>query len=204
MISDRLPRWSLWVAAALVFWTGWALGLGRPLVRKIAALEGQQRETETELTALESRMSAVPDLVARLSRSVARLDSTLDRYSTAREIDTLLQQIRHSGLRRGLGDVRVDPELMSILQEPTASLAKGHAGIQLDTILIFISAEGPFGNIGAWLDEIEERIDFRYWTLCQWSPRDEGSAVALEAQAGMVVVARPELSENQSRVEVPE
>jgi hypothetical protein len=196
MSIAKLPRWSWWVTGASIFWTAWVLILSRPLMQKIAELEGQLRGTESELTALEAQVSAVPELVLRLNGARRQLDSALAEFRTNREIDLLLRELRTSGGRNGVSGVRVDPELVSLLHAPFTAASAGPAESQLDTVIIDLSAEGRFQNTGAWLDEIEERADFRFWTLCNWSARDESGAVRIEAQAALVVLKRPEPAEN--------
>jgi Tfp pilus assembly protein PilO len=189
---DKLPRWSLWAAAALLFWTAWVLLLGRPLMHKVTELEGEYREIESELASLEARMSAVPNLVLRLNEARHQRDSTLAGFSTNHEIDTLLCELRTRGGRRGLGDLRIDPELMSLLHVPMTANMPGSANGQLDTVIVNLSATGKFKNIGTWLDDIEGRSDFRFWTMCNWSVRNEDGRVGIEAQAVLVVVKEPD------------
>ena len=204
MNTDRLPRWSWWIAAALIFWMVWGLGLGCPLVRKITELEGQHRETEAELGVLESRMSGVPEIVTRLNRSKCQLDSALHGFATDREIDALLDELRRSGGRSGLSGIQADPELISLLHSPAPAGVTPHAEVQLDTVIVSLAAEGRFKNIGAWLDEIEGRSDFRFWTTCQWSARDEDGLVGIEAQAGLVMAELPAPVENRFSADVTE
>ena len=188
MSVDKLPRWSWWAAAALLFWTAWVLILGRPLMDKVTEQKGHYRDTESELAALEARMSAVPNLVQRLNEARHQLDSALSGFSTSQEIDTLLRGLRSSGGKRGLGDLRVDPELTSLLHPPMTTGMPRRAKGKLDTVIINLSATGTFKNIGTWMDDIEARFDFRFWTMCNWSARDEDGLVRVEAQAALVVV----------------
>jgi hypothetical protein len=189
---DKLPRWSWWAAVALFFWTGWVLILGQPLMDKVTEMKGQYRDTESELAVLEARMSAVPNLVRRLNEARRQLDSTLAGFSTAHEIDTLLRELGASGGRRGLSALRADPELTSLLRLRMTAGLPGPANGRLDTVIVNLSAAGKLKNIGTWLDEIEERSDFRFWTMCNWSARDEDGLVGIEAQAALVVVREPD------------
>ena len=118
-------------------------------------------------------MSAVPNLVQRLNEARHQLDSTLSGFSTSQEIDTLLRGLRSSGGKRGLGDLRVDPELTSLLHPPMTTGMPRRAKGKLETVIINLSATGTFKNIG---------------TMCNWSARDEDGLVRVEAQAALVVV----------------
>ena len=197
MSIDRLPRWSWWIVAALILWIVWGLGIGRPLARKITEFEKQHRKINSELAALESRMSGVPEIVSRLNRSKCQLDLELHGFSTNREIDALLEELHRSGGRNGLTGIHADPELISLLQGQAANSIGPHSKGQLDTVIVTLAAEGRFKNIGDWLDEIERRNDFRFWTMCQWSARGEDGLAGIDAQAGLVVVKPPSPIENR-------
>ena len=197
MSMDRLPRWSWWITGTLLLWMVWGVGLGYPLAREIAELEVEHRETEAELAAVEARMSGVPEIVNRLSKSKCQLDSALHGFVTHREIDALLDELRGRGGRSGLSDVQADPELNSLLHSAAQDSQAPQTEGPLDTVVISLAAEGGFKNIGVWLDEIEGRSDFRFWTMCRWSARDEDGLTGIEAQAGLVVLKLPAAAENR-------
>jgi len=162
------------------------------MMRKVADLQGRQRKTDTERTALDARMAAVPALVLRLNDAQRRLDSTLSGFVTDDAIDDLIRQLRSDGGRCGLTHVCVDPELMSLLHAPMAVSTPGMANGRLDTVIVNLSASGAFMSLGHWLDDIEGRADFRFWTMCQWASNNDDGLVRLEAQAGLVVVNQPD------------
>lgn len=192
MTMDKLPRWSWWATGTLLVWTVCALLVGRPLMHKVAELRAQYGKSEAERIALDARIAAIPMLVTRFSDTKKRLDSTLSRFVTEDAVDDLVRQLRAAADRRGLGDVRADPELMSLLHVPMATTTPGTASGHLDTVIISLSASGLFKNLGRWMDVIEARPDFRFWTKCNWASSSDDGRVRLEAQAALVVVNQPD------------
>ncbi len=201
MNLNTLPRWSLWAIGTVVVWTVWGLFVGRPMMHKTAEYRRDVQKTESERTALDTRMAAVPNLVHRLNEAQSKLDSTLSTFSTDDAIDDLIGQMRLIGGRHGLGDVRVDPELISLLHVPMAASTPGNANGRLDTVVVNLSARGAFKSLGHWLDDIEQRSDFRYWTMCHWASNADDGIVSLEAQAALVVVNRPDPETALAKVE---
>lgn len=204
MIIDKLPRWSMWAVSVVLLWAAWGFLVGNPLMHKVSALKGQCGDLESEMSALDARTAAVPNLVLRLNNAKHRLDSALRSFSTDDEIDELVRGLRTMGGRRGLGDVCADPELMSLLHVPMAASTPGAANGRLDTVIVNLSAAGAFKTLGQWLDDIEGRSDFRFWTKCQWSSLNEDGLVRLEAQGALVVVNEADTTTNLITMETPQ
>lgn len=190
MTLDKLPRWSLWAVGTVLLWSVWTLVVGRPMMHKAADLRRQYHRMEAERAALDARMAAVPALVVRLRDAQQQLDFALSGYVPDDAIDDLLRQLRAAGQRRGLGDVRANPELMSLLHVPMATSIPGTANGRLDTVIIDLTASGTFKSLGRWLDDIEARPDFRFWTRCNWTSGTDDGQVNLEAQTALAVVNR--------------
>lgn len=204
MNIDKLPRWSWWAVSAVLLWTAWGLLAGRPLINKVSELRVNRRAIESDIGALDARIATAPSLVLRLKNAQHRLDSTLSSFARNDELDELVRGLRTMGGRRGLGAVDVDPELMSLLHVPMASSTPGQAHGRLDTVIVNLSAAGAFQTLGQWLDDVEGRPDFRFWTKCHWSTLDDDGLAGLEAQAALVVVNEPDSAANLVTMESPQ
>ncbi len=204
MSIDKLPRWSWWAVSAVLLWIAWGFLVGRPLMHRVSSLKGQCGDIESEMGKLDARIATVPNLVLRLNNAKYRLDSTLSSFTTDGNIDELVRGLRVMGGHRGLGDVRVDPELMSLLHVPMAASAPGIANGRLDTVIVNLSAAGAFKTLGQWLEDVEGRSDFRFWTKCHWSSLNDAGLVGLDAQGALVVVNEPDSTIDLITMEAPQ
>ncbi len=183
MNMRQVPIWARWVALAIALWSVWGLALRPIFTRRINVAQQEHADCDRELAAIKERMGEVPTVLRAVDSCHRVLDSCLTSFGSSRDIDGLASVIRQAGQRLGLERPQAEPELPSLLRVAHSSGGSVPSGIRLDTLVFAVSAEGSFFALGAWLDEIEHRPDFRTWNSCQWSRSDDGEQVAFTGKA---------------------
>ena len=58
-----------------------------------------------------------------------------------------------------------------------------------DTLVVALTAVGRFLDIGAWLDGVEARPDFRTWQSCRWTAGDDPGGTLFEGHVMLMVAS---------------
>ncbi|MBI5867492.1 MAG: hypothetical protein HZB43_04255 [candidate division Zixibacteria bacterium] len=184
----QLPKWVRWVALAITLWSVWGLALRPIFTRRINVAQQQHADCDRQVAAIKERMGEVPTVLRAVDSCHRVLDSCLTSFGSSRDIDGLASVIRQAGQRLGLERPQAEPELPSLLKVARSTGGPVSGGIRLDTLVFAVSAKGSFFNLGAWLDDIERRPDFRTWNSCEWSRSDDGEQVAFTGKAVLLTL----------------
>jgi hypothetical protein len=186
----RIPIWVRWMLASLLLWCAWGLGVRPAFTHRLNLSEQQHSASDRELAVLRSQIGLAPAVLQRIDSSRTALDSCLASYSGTESADELMDQLRASGSRHELTDLRAEPELSSLLRASGSRGTRQSGQVHLDTLLVALSARGQFLALGSWLDEVEGRSDFRTWVLCHWSHSEVDNQVQFEGKAILLTANR--------------
>jgi hypothetical protein len=150
----------------------------------------QQDDLDRQLTALRIQVAQSPAIREQIDSCRHELDSCLASFSNSRDADGLMNRLRAAGERRGLADLQAEPELRSLLNVSRSTVSPQSSLVRLDTVVVTLSARGQFFALGAWLDEIEHRPDFRTWISCRWSRGDEDNRAFFEGRVILLMADR--------------
>ena len=173
-----------------------------PILKRIATLHEIRAAANEKITAQSARMTAMPAMLKRLDSTQQWLNSML---TGCVETDTLLElvlQVRQIGRRHRLTRMRIEPDLASVLAIPPRDALPTRAGIYMDTLDVSMAVHGTFAGIGAFLDDIESRPDFKYWHACRWQSGEDDRVVSMQARAAFLVLNRHEIASNPAEAEV--
>ena len=192
MTLKNVPPLVRWIALTSVLWCGWGTAVWPTLTRQIHAIDRKHDDTDRQLAALREHVDQVPVIAQRIDSCRSLLDSHLAGFATTQDIDGLMGTLYAAGVQHGLSDLRTEPDLNSLLHASHSGEARRLSMIQLDTLVVTVSARGGFLTLGAWLDDIERRPGFRTWISCHWNSREDDDCVAFEGRAILLVADRPE------------
>jgi len=188
----RLPLWIRWLLPGAALWCVWVAAVHPYFRHRISATDQQHFEADRQLSAVKEHIGEAPTILHRIDSCRQLLDAHLGGFSSRGDVDVLTRQLRTAGERHGLGDLRAEPELMGLLHLVRSAPSTRPSQVRLDTILVNLTARGRFLSLGAWLDEIEHRPDFRTWIACHWHHGDEGEGVEFEGKVILLVAERCE------------
>lgn len=188
MNLSRIPVWTRWIALAVVCWCMWGVVVLPQFTRRITAANQKHSDCDQQLTALRERIGQTPDVSRAVDSCHRALDSCLSSFGSTHNIDALTTQLREVGKRHGLANPQVAPELSSLLKASHGIGSTPAGQIRLDTLIVGLSAQGSFFALGAWLDDIERRPDFRTWISCQWNRGDDGEGVVFTGRATLITL----------------
>lgn len=182
----RSIPWLAWVAATIFCWIAWVWGV-------CGHMQDSITKGQTEFMELKTRETQTLQLLANAPAIMAQIDSVSDKYRlavadfvSAENLQLLPDELTDSGRRRGLPQVEVTLNLASVLaMTPSPALEIR----MLDTLLVQLAAQGEFGALGRWLDEVEERADFLQWNSCRWEPAPTQGLTEFSGTAQFRIIA---------------
>lgn len=178
------PRWIVWTAATVVFCAAWVALVYLPLLQQERREAAEHAEWQTKVEEMLQRLDAVPAAVARLDsleRAVADASAVLPAGDS---LEAFLAEWTALGTSRGITTLKVEPELASMM---ALNLPSNRSSLELDTLLVSLSAIGSFHRIGGWLDELEAQPAFRFWRTGRWDDGEEPGTVRFSGSAAILV-----------------
>ena len=131
-------------------------------------------------------LAAAPELLAQTDSVSMKYQEVLADFTRGDNLQHLPDDLVDSGRLRGIPEIEVNLDLPSVL---ALAVAPAPGSRVLDTVLVQISAEGEFGLVGQWLDEVEQRADFLQWHACRWEPGERDGMTRFSGTARFRIIA---------------
>ena len=190
MNITRFPVWIRWTALAVALWCVWGIAVHPFFTGRISATEKQHLDTERQTIAVKTEISQAPMILHRIDSCGRQLDACLAGFAGREDAGRLTSGLCALGGRHGLTRLRAEPALRSLLNAARPRVAPRTSQVRLDTMIVALSAQGGFFALGAWLDEVERRPDFRTWISCYWNRGDDEAGVGFEGKAIFLMADR--------------
>lgn len=184
----QLPAWVRWSVLAVVLWGVWLFVVMPIFARRIESCDQQHRGTDRQCAELQMRLKQAPALVSQSDSCCVQLMNHLAALTQSDSIVNLVARLCGDGTRLGLRSVRAEPDLASLLHR-SAGWETPSTGIHLDTLVVALTGAGRFLDIGAWLDGVEARPDFRTWQSCRWTAGDDPAGTVFEGHVMLIVAS---------------
>ncbi len=163
--------WMAWIGAVVVWWIAWVWGVFGTIQAGNTKLQIECDQLKEQKAQTLNMLATAPELRARIDSVSTNYLFAIANFASTDNLQRLPDQLTDSGLEHGIPQVEVSLNLASVLALTPSSAAR-----TLDTLVVQLSAQGEFRDIGNWLDNVEKRADFLQWNTCRWeSAPQEGS-----------------------------
>ena len=178
------PRWTMWAAATAVLWIGWGIFVYLPLRERDGGEEAERTDWASKRHDMLRRISSASEVIAQSELLEQQLDSSAQLLPQPSHLNEYLDELAELGEQCGVRVVDVGPELACMM-----ALAESSDGslLVIDTLVVQLTANGDFHNVGEWLDAIESQPAFRHWRLGRWDKNAELGEVTFSGLAAFLV-----------------
>jgi len=188
----RMPPWLIWTLAVCVWWTAWAFGVYGHFVAKENHLHAEYADLERQKTQALQLLTATPRLVRQVDSLELEFQEVTKSFVRNNRLEQLLLGLKNRASHMGVEYTDIMPDINSILAIP-ADVTPGNENPGLKPVLVRLKAQGRFVLLGAWLDDIENRADFRRWGGCRWDSGPDDTKVNFFGEAVFWVVTSAEI-----------
>jgi len=188
----RVAPWIIWTLVVCAWWTAWTFGVYGRSIAKENHLLAELADLERQKTQAVQLLAATPMLVRQIDSLESEFQTVTKSFVRNNRLEQLLLQLKDCAHHVGVEYAEIIPDMNSILAIP-ADVTSENKTPGLKPVLVRLKAQGRFARLGSWLDQIENRDDFRRWSMCRWENGPDDMHVNFFGEAVFWVVTSIEV-----------